>query len=358
MSATKLTLSPTITWNGKEATEGIIERVFEKPEFTRFHTIYNNIKAKEQIAFLQRFSKITKLDPGCGSGAMGKDIPMYEKFWNPADIKVWLQMCWKDFLNSLFAWTLKNGLAKQELDDTYLMAYLMDVIPDAMVEDLWRAVWFGDTDISHDGASPAGTLASSSDIVYYNLIDGLWKQIFAGVAISEGTWGHIPRYTISYNALGTEAAQLALADGYAKTVFRNVIKNADKRLRAANNKVFLVTREIFDNWIEYKESKVLETSFAREDGVFEQGVYWGVPIYPIDIWSRIIKNDFDDGTSLYLPNRVVLTTIDQIAVGFDSYDATSTNDAYLDKTTELYNIKALYKLDAKILENYMFSVAY
>lgn len=350
-------LNPTITFNGKEATDGILERMFGKPQFTRFHTIYNNIVAKEQIAYLGRFSKITKAEAGCGTGMTSKDIPMHEKFWEPEPTKIWLQLCWKDFQASFFVWGLKKGIDRNDLSATNLMEYLMEVIPDAGLDDLWRLVWFGDQDISDIASSPAGTLGDSSDIPYYNIINGLWKQIFAGVAIGAGTWGHIPHYTISENSGVSYSAQ-ALSAQKSWTIFKSLLTNADQRLRDDPNKVILCTQSILDNWNDYKESVTLESSFKRQDTEYEEGIIRSTRILPISVWDRMIETDFDNGVTWYLPHRAILTTIDQIAVGFDGFDKVDAFKAYLDDTTELYNIKGGYKLDAKILENYMFSVAY
>jgi len=352
-----VTLNPTITFNGKEAREGILERMFNKPAFTRYHTIYSNIVAKEQIAFLQRFSKLTKLEAGCGTGMTSKEIPMHEKFWEPVNTKIWLQLCWRDFIASFFVYGQKKGIDRNDLSGTDLMEYLMEVIPDAGLDDLWRIVWFGDEDISDYAGSPQGTLGDATDIPYYNLIDGLWKQIFAGVAIGAGTWGHIPHYAISENSGGTYTLQ-ELAAAKSLTIFKQLLYQADDRLRDASNKVILCTRSIMDNWNEYKESKTLESSFKREDTYFTEGVFRGIPIYEVPVWDRLIQTDFDNGTTLYLPHRAIMTTVDQIAVGFDGFDKVDAFKAYLDDTTELYNIKGGYKVDAKILENYMFSVAY
>lgn len=355
---TKVTLNPTITFNGKEATDGIIDPIFRKPSFQGIHTIHNDIKAKEQIAFLRRFNKVTIKDPGCGSGYQAKEIPMYEKFWDPVDTKIWLKLCWKDFLSSFFAWGLKNGIAREDLSDTQLADYLMDVVPDAALDDLWRIIWFGDTAISDITDSPAGTLGSADDVKYYNIIDGLWKQIFSGTTALAGTFLHIPRYTISYNALGSKGAQLALPEGYSKTVWRQLYYNADERLKDAEDAVILCTRSLFDNWREYKESKLLESSFKKEDGMMQDGEYWDYPIIPIKTWDRIIRADFDNGTAYNLPHRAILTTLDQIHAGFDAYSETAYLKTYLDEETELFNIKGGYKVDAKIMENFMFSVAY
>lgn len=351
-------INPTITFNGKEAVDGILEGMYYKPEFTRIHTIYPNIIAKEQIAFLQRIGKISKKDLGCGTGKTSKEIPMYEKFWDPQPIKVWMESCWTAFISSFWVWGMKKGINRADLTDTDFADYLMDVLPDAMLEDLWRMVWFGDTAISHVGASPEGTLGSSTDIVFYNAIDGLWKQIFAGVAIGVGTWGHIPRHTIAQNGLSTYALQLALTDGQSKSIFKDMIIKSDSRLRHSKNRVIFCTDTIFQNWIDYKESKVLESSFRREDDEFSEGIMRGVKILPIEIWDRIIQGDFADGTKYYLPHRAVLTTVDEIAVGFDAPEDSTNFKNFLDESTELYNTKGAYRLDAKIIENHMFSVAY
>ena len=353
-----MTINPTITFNGKEATEGILEKVYYKPSFTRIHTVYPGIIAKEQIAFLDRLSKVTKLDAGCGLGQTTKVLPMHEKFWEPVPMKVWIQACWSDFVNSFFVWGMKKGINRADLSETDLATYLMDVIPEAMLEDIWRIVWFGDTAVAAYDASPAGTLGSASEAANYNMVDGLWKYIFAGVAIGAGTWGHIPRYINTYNALGTEAAQLALAADYAVTVYKNLIKNADSRLRHAPNKVILTTDTLFQNFLDSKESKVLESSFKRQEQEFWEEIYRSCTIIPIESWDRHILADFDNTTTLYLPHRAVLTTIDQIAVGFDEMASATQFEAFLDKTTELYNIKGAYRMDTNIIENYMFSVSY
>lgn len=354
-----VTINPTITFNGKEAVEAMIDPAYKNPEFSRIHgTIHTNIKAKEQIAFVRRFNKVTIAEPaGCGNGKQSKTIPMYEKFWEPHYTKIWIEMCWKDFLSSLYAWGIKNGIERANLEDTDVAKYLMDTMPPAILDDLWRLVWFGDVDITDIADSPAGTLGSASDIPYYNILDGLWKKIFAGVAQSSG-FLHIPRYTISYNTLGTKTLQLGLPEGYSKTVWRNLYYNADDRLKDDPNAVILCTRSLMDNWREYKESKNLESSFKKEDGLLEDGIYWNVPIIQVPTWDRFIRADFDNGTTFHLPHRAILTTVENIAVGFDNEASVNALESWYNKDTEMFNIKGGYTLDTNILENFMFSVAY
>lgn len=357
--AESITINPKITFNGKEAVTAIIDPAFSAPDFKRVHgTIHTNIKAKEQIAFVRRFDKVTIKEPaGCGNGKQSKVIPMYEKFWEPHHTKIWLEMCWKDFLSTLYAWGIKNGIDRADLSDTDVASLLMDIMPPAIRDDLWRMLWFGDVDITDISDSPEGTLARSSDIKYYDLLDGYWKQIFAGVAEGSG-FLHIPRYTITYNAQATYAAQLALPEGYSKTVWRALYYNADSRLRHNPNAVILCTESLMDNWREYKESKLLESSFKKEDGLLMDGVYWNVPIIQVPIWDRIIRSDFDNGSSYHLPHRAILVDPEHIATGFDSEDAVNKLESWYNKDTEYFNVKGGYTLDAKIIENFQFSAAY
>lgn len=352
-----LTINPTITFNGKEAQEGILERAYRIPGLAQIHSIYENIVAKEQIAFLERFSKVTVADTGCGTGKSVKTLPMYEKFWEPVDVKIWLQPCWKDFKASFFVWTMRKGIERADISETDLAEYIIEVLTFAVKDDALRLLWFGDKNISHDGASPAGTLADSDDVKYYNLINGFWKQIYEGVAIGAGTHGHIPRHEITKNAGVSYTAQ-ALADAESLTIFKALLNNADKRLRHNDQKIIICTDSIFSNWQDYKESKVLETSWKQQDFDMEAGVFRSTPILPMEFWDRHIDSDFNNGTVWHLPHRAVLTTVNQLAAGFDSVDAIDSFKAFLDDTTELYNIKGGYKIDAKIMENHMFSVAY
>ena len=85
-----------LTFNGQEAKdigEAVIESIFENPAVADLMTVYDGIVTKKQIPFLGTLSKITKIDAGCGSGVSANNIPMTEKFWEPENLKIWLQLC-------------------------------------------------------------------------------------------------------------------------------------------------------------------------------------------------------------------------------------------------------------------------
>ena len=71
VSAAALITPGDITFNGQEVrsmSEVIIEDAYQNPSLNEFHTIVENIVAKEQIAYLGTLSKMTKADAGCGTG--------------------------------------------------------------------------------------------------------------------------------------------------------------------------------------------------------------------------------------------------------------------------------------------------
>jgi hypothetical protein len=354
-AAGDVTLSPTVTFRGDQAREGILFEAFNKPIITRFHTPVSGINAKKQVAFLDRFKKVTLADTGCGTGQSEKAIPLYEKFWEPNLAKVWLTPCWYNFISSFYVWGMKNGIDRADLSNTDLADYLMEVLTDAVYEDILRMVWFSETAI--DDYASGGTLLAAADIPYYSQDDGFFKQIKTGVAIGAGTYGHIPNHTIDQNALATFALQMQLAPGQSLEIFKALLTNADRRLLQHPERLIVCTQSIFDNWAEYKESKVLESSFKNEDTQMIEGIFRSTPIIPFPLWDQYIQADFNNTVKYDKPHRAVLTVKDNLQIGFDAEGELQNFDAFLDKTTEKYHIKGGYKFDTMLMMGYLTSVA-
>lgn len=343
-------LGTPITFNGEEARQGILGAAYERPALQLFHTIVEDVVAKTQIAFLARTNKVTKKDDGCGTGQTNKSLQMTEKFWNPAKLKVWVQQCADDLEGTFYVWGLNKGIARKDLTQTDFMVYIMEIMSDAVADDILRMAWFGDTALLN--VADGGVLVNASDPGDYTPFDGFWKQIFAELASGN-------HYTITENALSTTAAQDALASDAAIKAFRAILSsNADPRLKSNPNKVIICTTSLYENWLTFKETGQFDRSFERQAQGFQTDVYRGVPIYAFDLWDRWIRADFTDGTKNYLPHRAVCTTKEMLQIGFDSSASLNNWRAYFDDTTELNNLKGGYKADTKIIFPYMFAAAY
>jgi hypothetical protein len=349
-----------LTFNGEEIksiSEAVLETVFEKPAITEFHTIEENIVAKKQIAYLGLLSKITKKDAGCGTGATSKQIPMAEKFWDPEQVKIWLQLCHTELEDSFMVYAKQRGINYADVTPTDIAAFVVQRMSDAGFEDALRLVWFNDKNAANVGDTPTGTITTGVSIADYNIINGLWKQIFEIVAADPAR-----RETIAANAEATKALQdsvLEASNGIAaKNVFNDLVNGADYRLRSAPDKVIVATQSLVDSYANYLESVGVDSSFIRIENGFSTLRYRNLELIGFDFWDRTIRADFDNGTKWHLPHRAILTTKSNLLVGVDASSAIANFNVFYDPTTELNNFKGGYKVDAKIREDYMIQVAY
>jgi hypothetical protein len=341
-----------ITFNGTEAKEAILDPAFEDPEVTEFHVIVDNIVTKTQIAYAGRISKITKKDAGCGNGKTTKTIPMSEKYWDPTPAKIWLTQCADDLEQTYFTWAMNTGIKRKDLTDTTFATFALELMTSAAKEDLIRFAWFGDTEI--DEVAEGGTLGDAADIAYYDIINGFWKQIFAGVAANKTV--HI---TIDENAEANYNDQDNLAADAAYKIFKGLMEKADKRLIGQPGKTIICTDSLFQNWLAYKESKNLDLSFVRMDKYFSTDIYRGVKIVSFHAWDRHIRSDFDNGTKYNLPHRAILVDKPNLKIGIDSGVGGITDfEVFYDKVTELNHFKGGYKVDVKLIHEFMVAAAY
>lgn len=338
------------TFNGKEATSAIIEPAYDTPEITEFMTIVEGIVAKEQIAFLGRLTKVTKIDDGCGTGQTNKTVPASEKFWDPVAVKFWLTQCENDLEKTFYVWGVKNGIDRYDLTVGDFMNYVMEVLIPAVKEDALRLLWFGDKAV--DTIALSSFLNSSADIPFYNAINGFWKLIFDAV-----TAGKTTRVTITENAGISYAAQVLPADA-AYGYMLKLVEQADPRLLSDPNAYIGLSQSMYNNWLSSKESKSFGESFNRQDKAYASDVFRGYPVYVMNFWDRNINADMNDGTARVMPHRAIMTTKTNLMVGMDSSSAASQVDVFYNKETEINHMKGGYKIDAIIAQEFMVIAAY
>lgn len=347
-----------LTFNGKEIrsfAEAVIESLYEYPALNTYMTVVGNVKAKQQIGLISHLHKITRLDPGCGQGQYTPNIPMSEKFWNPVDLKIWLNMCWKDFLATFLVYYEKAKTEKADLTSTEIFSmWLVDEVDNAAKEDIVRIAWFADTAIG------TGGLATGVAVADYNQLNGFWKQIFAIAAANAAQ-----RVTITQNAGASKTAQqFSAADTtnqVATGIFQSLIFGADTRLRTRADGFILSTLSLVD---QYQKERMAVTNIPLAYDRVENGItvfkIMGVDVYAISQWDRVIQGDLVNTTTYNIPHRAIYTVKANLQVGIDGPGGNDFTDwsVFFDQMTETSNIKGLYKMDAKVIENYLLQVAY
>lgn len=345
------------TFNGKEIrelNEGVFEKTHELPSLNEFHEVRTGIKAKEQIALFGLLGMVgTKGGADCTTTVDTNQIPGTEKFWDPKQIDVRITQCVKDMLPSFHAWATKNGIDKNDLTGSEWLMFVEDRLSYAMEEALLRHAWFGDTAAANADASPAGVITAGVSVNYFNAIDGFWKQIFA-IVTADST----KRYTITENAGGDYATQLALAANRGLLTYRNIVRGADMRLRKHPDAVIISTQTLVDNYSEYLESQGHDASFLRLESGFEVLKYNGRLIIPFDFWDRNIQANEDNGTTYYRPHRALFTIPENIQIGLEDESAYQMFKIWYENKEKTNYIDVEFSMDAKVVEDYMVQTAY
>ena len=343
------------TLEAQSLSECIQEQLYAKPELTRVHEIMTGIEQDKYIPILGKYGLIGKLDPGaCGVNSETGTIPTSQKTWTPKLISGRITHCQADLPNLLKFWK-KSRIANKTWEevDNEMMAFINDRVLDAILESIFRIAEFGDTAAEVVGSG--GYLTAGTTKTYFNMLSGMWQQIFTDQALGTPL-SH--RFTIAENALPTKVEQLALADGKALLIFRDLYNNADSRVFEGNTPVFQVSKSIFDNWQDFMEDKSAVFQLDRMEKGSTQWSYRGIPIVIRNDWDRIIRAYHDLGDTYYLPHRAILTDIANIPIGTSDDQSLSQLDSFYDRTDKKHYIDFAYKIDQKNLQEALLSVAY
>jgi hypothetical protein len=346
-----------LTLNSEEArnlSECIQEQLYSKPELTQVHDVQTGVEMDRYIPILGKYGLVGKVDPGsCAVNAESSQIPVSQKQWTPKLISGRLTHCQADIPNLLKFWKKARIAANTwEKVDNEMVAFINDRVLDAVLESIFRISEFGDTAAEVVGSG--GYLTAGTTKTYFNMLNGMWKQIFTDQAGNAYAY----RYTIDENALGSKALQLDLAADRALAMFRAMYENIDSRAFDGNNLKFQVTKTIMDNWWAYLEDKSLNFSIAEvQDGISKMR-YRGIPIIERKDWGRTITAYHNLGDTYYLPHRAILTDINNMPIGTSDEESLNSLDSFYVQKDKAHYIDFAYKIDQKNLQEVLMAVAY
>lgn len=347
-----------LTLNTEEArasSECVFEQAFSRPELTRIHDIQTGVEMDRFIPILGQYGLIGKLDPGgCSVNTESGQIPVTQKTWTPKLISARIEHCEADLPTLLKFWKKsKIAAGTWETIDSEMIAFVNDRALEAVNNSIILKAEFADT--AADTVANGGTLTNGTTKTYFNMLNGMWKQIFTDQALP------VPltyRWTITENSGVTYAAQLALAADAALNAFRKTYENIDPRAFEGGQLVFQVTKSLMDNWKAYLEDKSLVFTLDRAENGATIFNYRGIPIVERPDWDRIIRTYYDNGTTYDLPHRLILTDLKNIPIGTSDSESLSELRSFYDQVTKKHYIDIAYKVDCKILQEALIACAY
>lgn len=339
------------TEEAKEIGKLIIEKAFVQGSLADIHDIETGVEHDMQIPFAGQIADSLKAASGCTPNA-GSGVVMTEKVWTPKIYDSRWEHCAAD-LNKLFKLFQKAQRINPDFYDrisSQEMGVIYALIEQMLETNLPNKVWFSDT--AADDVDGSGVFTSGTDLDLWNVIDGLFKQIFAD--------SDIPRVTISENGSASYALQDSdLSDQDAYDYLESVVNAADSRLLADPSAKILATRSITDRYKNHLRTNTLGAGFLDVTENGKPTLYFdGFEVVTMHEWDRTIRSAQDDGTTYNLPHRIVFTTPENIPVATLSESDLSTLDSFYDQYRKSNIVDVAFSLDAKFLESYMAVAAY
>lgn len=342
----------------------ILEPTIQSPDLAQILTIRDDTKAKEDILFAKRFRKVSHLDTGCGTVPNTPGMDVEKLTWDPVAIEAWIAECGPDFDSTFLAWGLGVGYKRPDLQEAvikiksnidggdattqnYWNEFVQDQMEEAIRDDIFRMGFFADPAIT-----AAQLTGGADDVKNYNQLRGIWPQIIALAT----AYTSVRAYTIDAN----QSADQVLPDGEASKIFMKLLFGADRRLRSGlfGTPIILATQSIVDNWALERQKQNLETSFKLMETGLVGPRYNNVEIIPRPEWDEILAADFFKNGKVNLPHRAVMTTKENLQLGFDSYSAATQVEAWHNKESKYTHMRGNWKMDAKVMRPFLTRAAF
>lgn len=333
------------TEEAKEVAKLIIEKAFVQGVLSDIHDIETGVEHDMQIPFAGQIADSLKASTGCTPNA-GTGVVMTEKVWQPKVYDSRWEHCAADLnsLMKLFRKAQKMNPDFYDRIDSEELGIIYALIEQMMRTNLPNKVWFSDT--AADVHTGTGVFTTGTDLDLWNVIDGLFKQIFADAAI--------PYVDMSAENGGVNYAAQLLGTDAALGYLTAVVNAADSRLLEDADAKILVTRSVADNYRDTLRTKTLGAGFIE---VIEGGkpklFFDGYEVITMHEWDRTIKAHQDNTVTYNLPNRIVFTVSSNIPVATLSEDDLSTLDSFYDQYRKSNITDVAFSLDTKHLESYM-----
>lgn len=321
-----------INVTGATANELILKPVYFDTDVDMIFRRMLMNKNKQKIAFADSLENVLQSRIGCGFTPKG-DFNLYERCINLEDLKVNLEFCVDELQSLVYEEALRAGTSVTDITGTLYEAVIRTRVQQAIKKDCNRLAFWGNT-------------ASADN--NYNLVDGLWTYIFDLVNKS----------LVPYTNTGSGAP---LAAGDAIDIFQGVWENAPVFLKdlPTSEKIILVSNNIYEAWLKDLEDGVTNDSFFfnMQTQDVQAKSYRGIQIVPMYDWARYAAAAYP-ATLATDANLIVYTSKNNLILGSDVSGVGADYKTWFDEDSDLFKVKANFKIGFNYaLEDFM-SVGY
>ena len=271
-------------YQGKFASQILLEPMFTSDDIMGNYRIYPNVKYKQNLMLAPKLQSITAVNDACGSvTCVNTGFEIAPKVITVENTAVKQEQCWTEFKDQVIVESYRAGVDMADLSGTELADAIINRTRDGIKSDLVRNMWAGNSSVA------------ISDCSYESMGDGLWKSLSAGNAINAGT------QLREVTATGTAAANLiavgsAIAPADAVLLLQTVFDTAPSELQQipASEKRMFVTPNIYNAY--YGSLTTIGTTGAvdyghseAQSGVnYERLRFRGVELVPMYEWDTAL----------------------------------------------------------------------
>lgn len=345
-----------LTLNPKEVEsvrDFIVERVYSTGELNDMYNVFENVVMKSQIIQMGQLglTGVEASSESCEYATSGATAVATQKYWEPAKIEDLFTICMAQVpaLMKAFFNKAKSYRDLYDIQGSDEMLLLVAMVEDAIKQAISRLIWFGDTNVAAATSSAAG-LKVSTDAKFYNPIDGFFVQLADGVTAG----------TVNYVDISAQqGTSITAAQAYADIM--SVYKNADSRVRGAEDGAFYVSGDIYIGLMEYAVSNSLNFEFGKFENGIQTLKFLGHTVYNMENQWRFNALSFVNNTTdndVDRPTRIVFTTKSNLGVATLNTEDFTTIDSWYSKDDRQNKTTYGFTIDAKVLDETLATVAW
>lgn len=340
------------------AVQDLAELIFlelqEDDKLGQLVTFMTRLENGKKLGFVGKAGLLGKKAKGCDPEYAKNLVQASEKTWTLEEWEIAEEICYKELENTIAEHFAANGSDMADLTSSDYMEKVVRPILEQAIRDLIvRLVFFGDTEAE-------GNLKAGVDAEYFNLFDGIWKQLFVAV-----TAGKTTRVSVEANTKTTVAAQYEAMrqPGAATGVLNSLIINTPMKLRTMADRVFIVTQAFADmlNLDIQENNKGSELQWESIFAGIQKSTYQGITLIAVPQFDEIIQDYLKNSTNADAydkPFRVIYGAKGNFRAGTKSAETLADLQITFDKKDRKNYIYAADTLGALVLAEEYAAVAY
>ena len=309
----------------------------------------------KKVGFVGKPGLLGKASEGCNPTYDNHLTATSEKTWEIKEWQISEKICYEDLIGTIAQHFAQNGSDVADLTDTeYMDTIVRPIFEQAIPELIIRFAFFGDKDIE------SGELQDGVDVGAFNLIDGIWKQLFTGV-----TEGKTRRVAIAANEATTVDAQYEAMRqaGAATGVLNELIIRTPAKMRNLAGRRFIVTQAFADmlNLDIQMNNKGSELQWESIFAGIQKTSYQGVELLAVPQFDEIIQSYLKNTTNANAydkPFRVIYGSKDNFRAGTESKESIATLKVWFNEDEQTNKMLAKDTLGALVVSEEYAAVAY